>query len=68
VLGVLAGQDHIKARVDVAGTSYEVEDAAHLALTGIDVVAKDVGVEAANGIAGLAGLPIVTAQKTSSVH
>lgn len=68
MLGVLAGRDHIKAQVDVAGTHYEVEDSAHSAVNGIDVVAEDVGVEAANGIAELAGLPIVTEQSAQSSH
>ncbi|RQR26418.1 DUF4410 domain-containing protein [Burkholderia sp. Bp9142] len=64
MLGVLAGRDHIKARVDVSNASFPVEDSAHSALNGIDVVAEDVGVETANGIAELAGVPIVTEQTT----
>jgi hypothetical protein len=60
--GFLAGKDQIKARVEVAGTSYEVEDAARSTVNGIDYVAEDVGVDVANGIARLAGLPAVKAQ------
>lgn len=58
MLGVLSGRDHIKAQVNVADASYQVEDSAHSALNGIDVVAEDVGIEAANGVAELAGIPI----------
>jgi hypothetical protein len=58
MLGVLSGRDHIKANVNVGDASFEVEDEAHSALNGIDVVAENVGVEAANGVAKLAGLPV----------
>ncbi|WP_161782967.1 DUF4410 domain-containing protein [Paraburkholderia nodosa] len=62
MLGVLAGRDHIKAQVNVADARYEVEDSAHSAVNGIDVVAEDVGIEAANGVAELAGMPIASEQ------
>lgn len=58
MLGVMSGRDHIKATVNVGDASFEVEDEAHSALNGIDVVAEDVGIEAANGVAKLAGLPV----------
>lgn len=58
MLGVFAGRDHIKATVNVGDASFEVEDEAHSAINGIDVVAEDVGIEAANGVAKLAGLSV----------
>ncbi|MEJ8799220.1 DUF4410 domain-containing protein [Trinickia caryophylli] len=58
MLGVLAGRDHIKATVNVGDARFDVEDSAHSAINGIDVVAEDVGIEAANGVAKLAGLPV----------
>lgn len=58
MLGVFAGRDHIKATVNVGDASFDVEDEAHSAINGIDVVAQDVGIEAANGVAKLAGLPV----------
>ncbi|MGH8782191.1 hypothetical protein [Paraburkholderia sp.] len=59
MLGVLSGRDHIKATVAVGEATFDVEDSAHSAINGIDVVAEDVGIEAANGVAKLAGLPDV---------
>ncbi|ALP66018.1 hypothetical protein AN416_26335 [Paraburkholderia caribensis] len=56
--GALAGSDHIKAMVDVGDASFGVEDTARTTINGIDVVAEDVGIEAANGVAMLAGLSI----------
>ena len=56
--GALAGSDHIKAMVDVGDASFEVEDTARTTINGIEVVAEDVGIEAANGVAMLAGLSI----------
>ncbi|WP_147238177.1 hypothetical protein [Paraburkholderia azotifigens] len=56
--GALAGSDHIKAMVEVGDARFEVEDTARTAINGIDIVAMDVGIEAANGVAMLAGLPI----------
>lgn len=64
MFGVLAGRDHIKAQVKVADANYLVEDSAHSAVNGIDVVAQDVGIEAANGVAELAGMPVVSDQPT----
>lgn len=48
------GSDHIKARVDVSGTTYTVEDSARTTINGIDLVAENVGSDAANGIATIA--------------
>lgn len=56
MLGVLAGRDHIKAMVTVGDATFEVEDSAHSAVNGIDVVAENVGIEAANGVANIAGV------------
>ena len=58
MLGVFAGRDHIKATVNVGDASFVVEDEAHSAINGIDVVAEDVGIEAANGVAKLVGLTV----------
>ncbi|WP_181885335.1 DUF4410 domain-containing protein [Trinickia dinghuensis] len=66
MLGVMAGRDHIKAQVKLLDASYQVEDSAHSTVNGIGVVAEDVGIEAANGVAELAGVPIPTEQTTAS--
>jgi hypothetical protein len=57
LFGVMAGRDHIKAVVSVGNSTFEVEDSARSAVNGLGVVARNVGAEAANGIAMLAGLP-----------
>ncbi len=56
--GALAGSDHIRATVEIGEASFEVEDTARSAINGIDVVARNIGIEAANGVAMLAGLSI----------
>ncbi len=63
LLGVLAGSDHIKARVEVAGNTYTVEDTARTTINGIGLVAENVGSDAANGIATLAGVQVNTIQR-----
>jgi hypothetical protein len=56
ILGVLAGSDHIKGTVSVAGTEFEVADSGVTVVTGIGTVARDVGVQTADGIRRLAGV------------
>jgi hypothetical protein len=63
VLGVLASGDHIKARVDVSGRTYMVEDTARSTINGIGLVAENVGSDAANGLATLAGVTVNTIQR-----
>ena len=54
--GALAGSDHIKAAVALGETTFVIEDTARSIATGINGVAKNVGVQAANGVAAVAGL------------
>ncbi|AJP58931.1 hypothetical protein UC34_22300 [Pandoraea vervacti] len=63
MLGFLAGGDHIKARVDVSGKTYTVEDTARSSINGISLVAENVGSDVANGIATLAGVTVNTIQR-----
>ena len=63
VLGFMSGSDHIKARVDVSGKTYSVEDTARSSINGIGLVAENVGSEAANGVATLAGVKVNTIQR-----
>jgi len=58
LLGVLVSGDHIKASVNVGVSSFVVEDSAKTTINGIGTVAKNVGFEAANGVATLAGQPV----------
>ncbi|QDX23569.1 hypothetical protein FP568_21705 [Pandoraea pnomenusa] len=62
LLGVLIPGDHIKARVDVSGRTYLVEDTARTTINGIGLVAENVGSDAANGVATLAGVTVQTIQ------
>ena len=55
MLGMLSGSDHIKAKVTIGDASFDVEDTARTAYNGIGAVAENVGIEAANGVAKLAG-------------
>ncbi|WP_042882906.1 hypothetical protein [Cupriavidus necator] len=54
--GALAGKHHIKADVALGESKFVVEDTARTVLVGINGVAANVGVQAANGVAGIAGL------------
>jgi hypothetical protein len=58
LIGALAGKDHIKATVTVGQSSFVVEDTARTAINGINTVAENVGVQAGNGIASLAGVKV----------
>ncbi|VVE57359.1 hypothetical protein PAQ31011_05205 [Pandoraea aquatica] len=62
VFGYLSGSDHIKARVDVSGKTYSVEDTARTSINGIGLIAENVGSEAANGLARLAEVQVNTIQ------
>lgn len=63
LLGVVGPSDHIKARVDVAGKTYTVEDSARTTINSIDLVAENVGSDSANGIATIAGVTVNTIQR-----
>ncbi|CAB3782280.1 hypothetical protein [Paraburkholderia caffeinilytica] len=56
LFGALAGSDHIKGTVTVAGTEFEVADTGVTVLGGLGVVARNVGVQTADGIGHLAGV------------
>ncbi|WP_133650299.1 hypothetical protein [Paraburkholderia flava] len=58
LLGVLSGSDHIKGTVSVAGTEFEVADTAVTVVSGLGVVARNVGVQTADGIAHLTGVTV----------
>ncbi|ALS58456.1 hypothetical protein [Pandoraea norimbergensis] len=63
LLGVLGESDRIKARVEVSGKTYTVEDSARSSINGIDLVAQNVGSDVANGIATIAGVTVNTIQR-----
>jgi len=56
LFGALAGSDHIKGTVTVAGTEFEVADTGVTVVGGLGVVARNVGVQTADGIGHLAGV------------
>jgi hypothetical protein len=58
LLGALAGSDHIKGTVTVAGTEFEVADTGVTVVSGLGVVARNVGVQTADGIGHLAGVAV----------
>ncbi|WP_206002562.1 hypothetical protein [Paraburkholderia antibiotica] len=55
LFGALSGSDHIKGTVTVAGTEFEVADTGVTVVGGLGVVARNVGVQTADGIGHLAG-------------
>ncbi|MDW3685313.1 hypothetical protein RA280_26920 [Cupriavidus sp. CV2] len=56
LVGVLAGKDHIKADVALGDSKFVIEDTARTVVNGINSVAENVGVQAANGVATIGGL------------
>jgi hypothetical protein len=56
LFGAFAGSDEIKGTVSVAGTEFEVADTAVSTVSGLGVVARDVGVQTADGIGHLASV------------
>lgn len=58
LFGALAGSDHIKGTVTVAGTEFEVADTGITVMSGLGVVARNVGVQTADGIGHLAGVTV----------
>ncbi|WP_321881537.1 hypothetical protein [Paraburkholderia bannensis] len=57
LVGALAGNDHIRAQVTVGEPVFVIEDSAITVVNGINDVAGNVGVQLANGLAKMAGLP-----------
>nr|WP_289814871.1 hypothetical protein [Paraburkholderia caribensis] len=57
LFGALSGSDHIKGTVNVARANFEVSDTAVSVVAGLGVVARDVGIQVADGIGHLAGVP-----------
>ena len=53
MFGALSGSDHIKGVVSVAGTEFEVADTGVSVAGGLGVVARNVGVQVADGIGNL---------------
>lgn len=47
----------------MSGKTYTVEDSARTTINGIDLVAENVGSDAANGIATIAGVTVNTIQR-----
>lgn len=58
LFGALAGSDHIKGTVAVAGTEFEVADTGVTVVGGLGVVARNVGTQTADGIGHLAGVAV----------
>jgi len=58
LFGALAGSDHIKGTVTIAGTEFEVADTGVTVVGGLGVVARNVGVQTADGIRQLAGVAV----------
>jgi len=56
IAGVLSGRDHIKADVALGESKFVIEDSGYTIVTGINSVAENVGVQAANGVASLVKL------------
>ena len=58
LFGALAGSDHIKGTVTIAGTEFDVADTGVTVVGGLGVVARHVGVQTADGIGQLAGVAV----------
>ena len=54
--GVFSGKDHIKADVALGESKFVIEDSGRTIVSGIKTVARNVGVQAANGVAAIGGL------------
>lgn len=56
LFGALSGSDYIAGTVSVAGTDFQVADRAVTVVSGLGVVARNIGTQTADGIGQLAGI------------
>jgi hypothetical protein len=66
LFGALSGSDHIKGTVKVAGTAFDVSDTGVSVVGGLGVVARNVGVQTADGIGQLAGVAVESADHATT--
>ncbi|WP_348527863.1 hypothetical protein [Mesorhizobium sp.] len=56
LFGALSGSDHIKGTVTVAGSNFDVADTGVTVMSGLGVVARNVGTQTADGVGHLTGV------------